>query len=133
MHIGVLLLTHDDFAHQLVDAQQSPDIESVLPLRAMAIHDEMGASVLSHHLSLKIRELDQGAGVLVLCDQVSDALSLALSEAARETLIMVVAGLNHAMFMAVLNEPDHDLAAQTQAAVKAGKAAIREFSMPLPD
>ena len=132
MHIGVLLLTHDDFAHQLVDAQQSPDVDSVLPLRAMAIHQEMGASVLGHHLSLKIRELDQGA-VLVLCDQISDALSVALSEAARETLLMVVAGLNHAMFNAVLAEPNHDLAAQSQRVLQAGKNAIREFSMPMPD
>lgn len=133
MHIGVLLLTHDDFAHQLVDAQQSPDVDSVLPLRAMAIHQEMGASVLSHHLGLKIRELDQGAGVLVLCDSVGEALAVALSEAACETLIMVIAGLNHAMFNAVLAEPNHDLATQSRRVLHAGKNAIREFSMPKPD
>lgn len=133
MHIGVLVLTHDDFAHHLVDAQQSPDAESALPLRAMSIHAEMGVSVLSHHLRIKVRELDQGSGVLVLCDVLDETLQKALVEAAYETLVSVVSGLNHAMFNAVLAHPEHDLVTQAQHAIQAGKNAIAELTVPIPD
>jgi mannose/fructose-specific phosphotransferase system component IIA len=132
MHIGVLVLTHDDFAAQLLNKMVAGDDDTALPMRAMAIHPGIGADVLEHHLGLKLAELDQGAGVLLLCDEVGAALGMSLPRLARRLPLAVVSGINHAMVYAVLAAPELDLQAACALAMKTGREAIQTLALPRP-
>ena len=132
MQIGVLILTHDEFAAQLVNRMLSPDTETALPMRAMSIHQDFSATVLSYHLSLKLHELDQGAGVLVLCDYVCEAMNTALQDISTRLLLAVVSGINHIMVNETMEHPERDLKSAAISAANAGKQGIKVHGYTTP-
>ncbi|NQD39020.1 hypothetical protein HPT27_18545 [Permianibacter sp. IMCC34836] len=133
MSIGILIMSHDGCAAQLLRQLDSGPDELAVNAMALMINVEMTAEVLVPHLEQRLEQLDTGAGVLLLCDHASPALTGAITTLATRFLLKVLTGLNHPMLQQVLNHPDADLDTLAGFALQGGRQGIQMLTTPLPD
>jgi mannose PTS system EIIA component len=133
MSIGVLILSHDGCAAQLLRQLEASHDELSLNAMALMINQEMTTDVLIPHLEQRLEQLDTGGGVLLLCDQASTALSEAVTALASRFLLKVLTGLNLPMLQQVLDHADADLDTLTGFALQGGRQGIQLLATPLPD
>lgn len=133
MSIGVLVLSHDGCAAQLLRQLESGQDELALNVMALMINSEMTAEVLLPHLEQRLEQLDSGNGVLLLCDHAGPALVGAINELAHRLLLKVLTGLNHSMLSQVLQHPDADLETLAGFALQGGRQGIQLLDTALPD
>lgn len=134
MSIGILVLSHDGCAAQLVRQLESQQAdEFALNAMALMINREMTAEVLLPHLEQRLEQLDTGAGVLILCDAANAALASAVTTLAARYLVKLLTGLNLPMLQQVFAHPDTDLDTLTGYALQGGRQGIQLLATPLPD
>jgi PTS system ascorbate-specific IIA component len=111
MAVGVLLVTHEGLGQPLLAVVSRLIRPLPLPLRVLEVPFDGDEQALLLAGSARLRELDQGDGVLILTDLYGASPSnlaarlTSLGSAARR-----VAGLNLPMLLRVLNYPERDLA-----------------------
>src|SRR3990167_7601013 len=131
MSVGVLILSHDGCAAQLLRQFEAGQDELSLNALALMINHEMTAEVLMPHFEQRLEQLDTGAGVLLLCDQTSVAVTEAIAVLGKRFLLKVLTGLNHPMLQQVLQHPDAELDTLAGFALQSGRQGIQLLATPL--
>jgi PTS system mannose-specific IIA component len=105
MNVGLLLITHNDLGHYLLETASG--ILGSCPVRTRSLNvpgccdpDELLAKACA-----LVRELDQGDGVLVLTDLYGSTPSNIAARLLEKYNILVVSGVNVPMLMRILNYP----------------------------
>ena len=132
MSIGLLILSHDGCASQLLRQLDSQQEELALNCMALMVNQEMTSEVLLPHLEQRLELLDTGNGVLLLTDQAGPALTEAVSQLANRFLLKVLTGLNLPMLQQVLAHPDADIDSLAGFALQGGRQGIQILTTPLP-
>ena len=132
MSIGLLILSHDGCASQLLRQLDSQQEELALNCMALMVNQEMTSEVLLPHLEQRLELLDTGNGVLLLTDQAGPALTEAVSQLANRFLLKVLTGLNLPMLQQVLAHPDADIDSLAGFALQGGRQGIQLLTTPLP-
>ena len=132
MSVGVLILSHDGCASQLLRQLDSSPEELALNVIALMINTEMTPEVLEPHLEQRLEQLDTGAGILLLCDHADNALTRTVTDLAERFLLKVLTGLNYGMLQQVLIHPDADLDTLAGYALQGGRQGIQILATPLP-
>ena len=110
MSVGILLLTHSGLGTALIAAAHG--VVGSLPLRVQAVEFANGDDVdgYAHRAAKQMRELDTGAGVLLLTDLYGSTPSnVAARLTTQGTTVRRVAGINLPMLLRVLNYADQSL------------------------
>lgn len=132
MSVGVLILSHDGCASQLLRQLDSSPEELALNVIALMLNTEMTPEVLAPHLEQRLEQLDTGSGVLLLCDHADSALTCTVTDLAERFLLKVLTGLNYNMLQQVLIHPDADLDTLAGYALQGGRQGIQILATPLP-
>jgi mannose/fructose-specific phosphotransferase system component IIA len=132
MSIGLLILSHDGCASQLLRQLDSQQEELALNCMALMVNQEMTSEVMLPHLEQRLELLDTGNGVLLLTDQAGPALTEAVSQLANRFLLKVLTGLNLPMLQQVLAHPDADIDSLAGFALQGGRQGIQILTTPLP-
>ncbi len=124
MAVGILIITHEQigesFEHLACGVMhQCPLKVETLPASRNCDPDKVLAEGKK-----KIKELDDGDGVLIMTDLFGSTPSNISSTLMKEGHVQVVAGLNLPMLMRVMNYPKLDLDAMRVCAVEGGRAGI---------
>ncbi|NIR29308.1 MAG: PTS fructose transporter subunit IIA [Gammaproteobacteria bacterium] len=124
MSVGVLLITHDGLGRDLIDTAGAMLGASPLAMQALEVSqaDEPDEVVETAHQ--RLRELDEGLGVLVLTDAYGSTPSNIAQRLAADARVVVVAGVNLPMLIRVLNYPRLSLAEMAEKAVSGGRDGI---------
>lgn len=125
MAVGVLLLTHAGIGECLVQAGTS--VLGPLPLKTMAVAYGNGEDRVAfcHAAARAMRELDQGEGVLILCDLYGSTPSNAAAEIATQgTRVRRVSGVSLPMLLRVMNYPEQELDELAATAASGGRNGI---------
>jgi PTS system ascorbate-specific IIA component len=125
MAVGVLLLTHAGIGGCLIDAAIS--VLGPLPLRTLAVAYGNGEERVAfcHAAARAMRELDQGNGVLILCDLYGSTPSNTAAEIGTQgTRVRRVSGLSLPMLLRVMNYPEQALDELAATAASGGRNGI---------
>jgi len=125
--IPVLVLTHGDLAVALLDAARTIDPHLDQETGALALPWDVGADDAGTLLKQRLRELDQGDGVLILTDMFGGtATNLALPFLVPNR-VEIVTGVNLPMLVKLASIRDQDLSLSEVAdrLTAAGQKSIR--------
>ena len=105
MNVGLLLITHNDLGHNLLDT--ATGILGGCPVRTRSLNVPVNCDPdkLLENASALYRELDQGDGVLVLTDLYGSTPSNIAARLLDQYNILVVSGVNVPMLVRILNYP----------------------------
>ncbi|MBA2654768.1 MAG: PTS sugar transporter subunit IIA [Gammaproteobacteria bacterium] len=125
MSVAVLIITHYEIGHALVNALRTTYGDSVpLILETFEVPSDADPDKLLPELNIIIKRLDQGNGVLILTDLFGSTPSNIAYELQKESHIRIVTGLNLPMLIRVMNYPSLSLADLAEKAMKGGQAGI---------
>jgi mannose PTS system EIIA component len=125
MSVGVLLLTHEAMGDALVAAAHHVLGKFALPLQVLEVPASADPDLALRDAAVRARELDDGAGVLVLSDLYgSTPCNIAQRLAGLGFRTHCVSGLNLPMLLRVLNYPEQDLDQLAQTAASGGRGGI---------
>ena len=124
MNVGILLITHGDVGHALLDA--SINILGVCPLSALALSapTDCDREKVVAEARRAIEDLDSGEGVLVLTDLYGSTPSNIACSLSGNNRVRVVSGLNLPMLVRILNYPDLDLDDLQHKALTGGRDGV---------
>ena len=125
MTTAVLLLTHTGLGDALIAAARG--VVGALSLRVAAVEFGMGEdpTPFSYRAAKQLRDLDAGAGVLVLTDLYGSTPSnVAAQLASQGVSLRRVSGLNLPMLLRVLNYPEQSLDELAQTAATGGRSGV---------
>lgn len=124
MSVGVLLITHHAIGEQLL--RTATETLGGRPTQAacVAVRPDDDPARLLREAAGRIRELDQGQGVLILTDAYGSTPGNIALQLARSDAIGVIAGLNLPMLLRVFNYAELPLAALTGKAVQGGRNGV---------
>jgi len=125
--IPVLVLTHGDLAVALLDAARTIDPHLDTETGALALPWDVDFDDAGTHLKQRLRELDQGDGVLILTDMFGGtATNLALPFLVPNQ-VEIVTGVNLPMLVKLASIRDQDLSLSEVAdrLTAAGQKSIR--------
>jgi mannose PTS system EIIA component len=105
MNVGLLLITHNDLGHYLLDTATS--ILGSCPVRTRVLNVPSGCNpdAILERACAFYRELDQGDGVLVLTDLYGSTPSNIAARLLEKYNILMISGANVPMLMRILNYP----------------------------
>lgn len=125
MSVAILIITHHEIGHALVNALKTTYGNSLpLPLETFEVRSDADPDKLLPQLKNIIKTLDQGNGVLILTDLFGATPSNIAYELQKAQHIRIVTGLNLPMLIRVMNYPDQTLTELTEKAMKGGQAGI---------
>lgn len=125
MSVAVLIITHHEIGHALVNALMTTYGDSLpLPLETFEVKSDADPDQLLPRLYDIIHQLDKGQGVLILTDLFGSTPSNIAYELQKGTNIRVVTGLNLPMLIRVMNYPSLSLSELEEKALKGGQAGI---------
>jgi PTS system mannose-specific IIA component len=121
--IGIVLITHNALGHTLLQTAEGilGELENCI---AISVDGSSSMDQAMNEIQQRIRELDQGEGVLVLTDMFGGTpsnLSLSLLESER---LEVITGANLPMLLKILHRTDADLEDLASEAKSAGRQGI---------
>lgn len=125
MSVGVLLMTHEAVGKALISAAHH--VMPTLPLRVTAVEipPEADPDVMRTLTARHARQLDTGAGVLVLADLYgATPCNIGLSLGELGVHLHCVSGLNLPMLLRVLNYADKPLDELAEIAASGGRGGI---------
>ena len=122
MSVGLLLVTHEKIGEQILEAARTAMGEP-LPNAALCISPDHPPERISAAVAAEIQRLDQGDGVLVLCD-LYGATPCNRVCIACEPGIRIVTGCNLPMVLKVFNYASLDLHRLADKAVEGGRTGI---------
>mgnify|MGYP001076596809 CR=1 FL=1 len=128
--IPVLVLTHGRLAEELLEAGRSIDSKLLEHSSALALPWEIDSDEASRQLKQRLKELDQGAGVLILTDMFGGTATNLALPFLDPGKVEVVTGANLPMLVKLgslrdVELPLHELALRLTAA---GQKSIRVAS-----
>lgn len=126
MGVGILIISHDGIGQALLNTanlifDSCPLRTSVLPV----YHDSEPVQ-LSEDAVAKIKDMDTGAGVLVLTDLYGSTPCNVAQAITTRCNVHTVAGINLSMLLRVFNYHKLTLAELTEKAVSGGKDGITQ-------
>jgi PTS system mannose-specific IIA component len=128
MSVGLLIITHAPFGKAALEATFGTLGSLPLPTRIMDIHTGCDLEQERSHARTLLKELDQGAGVLILTDLYGATPSnIACSLMGGEHELVLVSGLNLAMLLRVMNYADEGLTGLADRALNGGKGGIYRY------
>jgi PTS system mannose-specific IIA component len=124
MTVGILIVSHNDIGTELVNtAHQMLDC-SPLPTKVISIRISDNLESIKAEFLQRLKELEQGNGILVLTDMFGSTPSnLACSVSERDN-VRIVSGLNLPMLIRVLNYPKLTLEQLEEKALSGGGEGI---------
>jgi len=126
MTVNVLIVTHDNVGHALLEAATNtlgfcPLTAEILPIRSNCDPD-----TFIKQANLKTLELDHGEGVLILTDIYgSTPANIACALSDKEN-VRIISGINLPMLIRVLNYPNLPLDELVLKAISGGKEGIMD-------
>ncbi len=125
MSVAVLIITHHEIGHALVNALKTTYGDGLpLPLETVEVRSDADPDRLIPELKKIIITLDQGDGVLILTDLFGSTPSNIAYELQKERNIRIVTGLNLPMLIRVMNYPILNLTELAEKAMKGGQPGI---------
>ncbi len=129
--VGILIIAHGAFGEALI--HPASHVLGKRPLRVrqvgVTVHDDPDA-ILPQAQDL-VRQLDDGAGVLVLTDIVGATPSNIAGRLASPARVEVVGGVNLPMLVRALTYRDQPLAQVVAKAISGGIEGVRMLSEPI--
>ncbi len=125
MAVGVLLVTHGRLGRHMIDTVTEMIGPPPLAIDVVDIQRGQDPDQLIKEAGIKARQLNSGAGVLMLTDAFGSTPSNVATRTATESPdYRVVAGLNLPMLVRIFNYPKLDLDAMIDNAVQGGRQGI---------
>ena len=125
MTVGVLLMTHESMGHALVAAARHVLGRLPLPIDVQEVAADADPEQMLRMAAAHARELDHGAGVLVLSDLYgATPCNIARRLPDLGVRMHCVSGLNLPMLLRVLNYPEQSLDELAQTAASGGRGGI---------
>jgi len=125
MSVAVLIITHHEIGHALVNALKTTYGNGLpLTLETFEVKTDADPDKLLPQLKQMITTLDHGEGVLILTDLFGSTPSNIAYELQKATHIRIVTGLNLPMLIRVMNYPSLNLTDLADKAMKGGQAGI---------
>ncbi len=125
MAVGILIITHDGIGAALLEVATSVYGRAPMAARALAVlRDVDPESAYTEAMRLR-RELEGGAGVLVLSDLYGSTPGNVAQRVADSGGARVVSGVSLPMLVGVFNYPDLELDALARKAAQAGREGVR--------
>jgi mannose PTS system EIIA component len=123
--VGVLLVTHEGVGSSLLAAARTVLRLLTVPVDVLEVGWQCEPGELRHRANVLLRELDKGAGVLVLTDIFGATPANVVSDLEHGRKLARVSGLNLPMLLKVLTYGgDWDLEKLTEAARESGRNGI---------
>lgn len=125
MSVAILLITHADLGHALQGAVRHVMPRLPLTMGCLETPDDADLSDMRAATEDQVKNLDTGAGVLVLTDLYgSTPCNLGLRAATNGSSIRCVSGVNLPMLVRVMNYPDKTLDELADLAASGGRRGI---------
>lgn len=124
MTTGLLIISHENIGVALVETASLMLEMCPMALELLPVTPGCTPEPLFDRALAAVRRLDRGAGVLVLTDMYGSTPSNIANRLARESNVMVVAGLNLPMLVRVFNYPGLSLPELAHKAVSGGRDGI---------
>ena len=125
MSVGVLLLTHEAMGAALISAARHVLGKLPLPVDVVEVAATADPDSTLTHAAAHARELDDGAGVLVLTDLYgATPCNVAQRLPSLGITTHCVSGLNLPMLLRVLNYPEQSLDELAETAASGGRGGI---------
>jgi len=109
MNVGLLLITHNDLGHYLLDTASGILGSCPIRTRSLNVPGSCDPDKLLERAGALYRELDQGDGVLVLTDLYGSTPSNIAARLLDKYNILVISGVNVPMLVRILNYPTGSL------------------------
>jgi PTS system mannose-specific IIA component len=124
MNVGLLLITHNDLGHYLLDTASA--ILGSCPVRTRVLNVPGGCDpdTILERASALYRELDQGDGVLVLTDLYGSTPSNIAARLLEKYNILVISGVNVPMLVRILNYPTCSLEEMANTALTGARDGV---------
>ena len=124
MSIGVMVLAHAETGASLIAAAKAIIGHDSLVIGNVAVHPDDDADVLLTEARTLVEKLDQGAGVLIVTDLFGSTPCNIARRVGNDHHIRIVAGLNLAMLLRILNYPGAGLEELVEKALAGGRQAM---------
>jgi mannose PTS system EIIA component len=124
MSVGLILITHQNLGETLLQTARSMLGELPAGCEALAMSQSDDPDVVEAQARARLRDLDQGEGVLILTDMFGSTPANVASRLAREHRRRVIAGVNLPMLVRVLNYRDLPLTELVNKAISGGHDGI---------
>lgn len=126
MNAGVLLLTQENIGTSLLRAVQS--VFDPLPLNfgILAVNAEASVEVFINIVRQRVRNLDGGAGVLILLDAPGQAPHRLAEALQYDGRVRMVTGLNLPMLLGLCKNAQRSLDDLANAAIQSGRQGISD-------
>lgn len=124
MSIAVLIITHGRLGRDLLDTAVQMLGSLSLRTEVLEVSGQQDPEQLKHEAAVRLRDLEQGQGVLVLTDAYGSTPSNIAVAASRDSGCRVVAGLNLPMLVRVFNYPDRSLDEAAHIALEGGQRGV---------
>ena len=122
--VGILLVTHNGLGDSFVDCVQHVLGEVPHNLRSLSVYASDDPKQKLVEGEVLIKELDLGAGVLILADVFGATPSNIGRQLCHAERVMGVAGLNLPMLLRVVRQPGRTLPELVQIAIEGGRDCI---------
>lgn len=109
MKTALLLITHGNLGHELLDTVTGILRQCPLQARAIAVPADCDAEAVYRQADRACSELDQGSGILVLTDLYGSTPSNIATRLLDSHRVNVISGASIPMLLRVLNYPDMGL------------------------
>lgn len=120
MKVGILIITHDGIGASIYGTAEFMIKDCPANIKLLSASRESDPEDLLESSVQLIRELDQGAGVLVLTDLFGSTPSNIARRLHAYARVKIVSGLNLSMLIRVFNYADLDLEALSEKAHSGG-------------
>jgi PTS system mannose-specific IIA component len=126
MSVSILIISHHEVGSALVNAAKTT-YDKTLPLVVALVEIQLNTDpdYLLPQLKKRIREINQGDGVLILTD-LFGATPSNIAQKLQDEDVRIVSGLNLPMLIRVMNYPHKNLNELAETALKGGQAGIIE-------
>ena len=124
MSVGLILITHQNLGETLLQTARSMLGELPAGCEALAMSQSDDPDAVEAQARVRLRDLDQGEGVLILTDMFGSTPANVASRLAREHRRRVIAGVNLPMLVRVLNYRDLPLTELVNKAISGGHDGI---------
>jgi len=124
MTVGILLVSHNQIATELINTARQMLTCTPLPTKVISIAINDNPEQICRQLNEELLGLDQGNGILILTDMFGSTPSNIACTVSERDDIRVVSGLNLPMLIRVLNYPNLSLSELEQKAVSGGREGI---------
>jgi len=125
MSVGLLIITHGDVGHALLDTASAMLSGMPLQSEAVTISNQCDPDAESRRVGVVIAKLNRGDGVLILTDIYGATPSnIAMKYQDEAARVMVVSGVNLPMLIRVLNYPDLSIEQLLEKALSGGRDGV---------